>query len=145
MGWSLVVLGRAQLGKTFFEEIRGGLGRCQLETKSSSNWIEIAPKSVPGGVLGRSWGVLWGPGGVLGEVPGIILGRLKDLGGLGRSWGRLGAVLGPSWGRLGAILGPSWVVLGLSWGVLGGPGAVLEALGGGLGSIFGDLQKYTKT
>ena len=69
MGWSLVVLGRVLLGKTFFEEIRGGLGRGQLDTKSSSNWLEIAPKSVPGGILG-------GPGEDLGE-----------------SWGGLGKVL----------------------------------------------------
>ena len=30
------------LGKTFFEEIRGGLGRGQLDTRLSSHWFEIA-------------------------------------------------------------------------------------------------------
>ena len=49
-----------------------------------------------------------------------VLGRLGSR--LGRSWGRLGAVLGglqpswcrlgQSWSRLGSVLGSSWAVLG---------------------------------
>ena len=43
-------------------------------------------------------------------------------GGLGPSWGHLGAILGPSWGYLGplgATLGPLGAFLGPSWGLLG--------------------------
>ena len=60
------------------------------------------------------------------------------------------AVVEPSWGHLGAVLGRGHrgVVLGRLGPVLGGlggaPGIVLEALGRGLRSSFGDLQKYTK-
>ena len=81
MGWSLVVLGRVLLGKTFFKEIRGGLERGQLDTKSISNWSEIALKSIPGGVLEGSRGgpgeVLGGPGGVLGGSLGVFSGMLR--------------------------------------------------------------------
>ena len=56
---------------------------------------------------------------------------------LGRSWGRLGAVLerlGVVLGQSGAVLGPSWAMLGRSWGLLEGLGAIL----GGLGPVRGD-------
>ena len=72
---------------------------------------------------------------------------------MGRSWGRLGAILGlswailgPSWGHLkhlGAILGPSWGHLGPSWGhlgvILGHLGPLLGPSWGHLGVILGHL------
>ena len=71
MGWFLVVLGRVLLGKTFFEEIRGGLGRGQLDTKSSSNWFEIALKSVPEGGPGEVPGESWGNLGHCTQASGV--------------------------------------------------------------------------
>ena len=51
------------------------------------------------------------------------------------SWGHLGVVFGPYWGNLGTVLCRFGPVL-----ILGGSGARGESIG----SIFGDLQKYTK-
>ena len=70
-----------------------------------------------GVVLGHRGGLggSWGALGAFLAVLGMILG---DLGaGLGSSWGALGRFLGPSWAIL-AALGASLGDLGLSWGDL---------------------------